>query len=220
MKKFLENNEMIEVLNQRYATKKFKKTDIDNSNLEEIVTSILQLTPTSFGLQAYKFFVVKNKEIRDELRKNSWDQPQVTDSDMYVVFTVPTDFNESYIEKHMNNLQKVRWIDDEKKEGVKNFMVNKIIENGKELWITNYEEWLSKQAYIALWNAMTALSVLGIDTCAIEWLNPKEYNKILKLDEKNLTAKVALAIWKRDEDDKYQDMEKVRFDKNEIIEIV
>jgi nitroreductase len=115
MKRFLENSEMIEVLNQRYATKRFEKRDIDHSELEDIVTSILQLTPTSFGLQAYKFIVVKDEATRSELRKHSWDQGQVTDSDMYVVFTVPTNFNASYIKKYMDHMQEVRDMDDEKR---------------------------------------------------------------------------------------------------------
>ena len=79
---------------------------------------------------------------------------------------------------------------------------------------------MAKQAYIALWNVMTALSTLGINTCQLEGLNPKEYNRILKLDEKNLTTKIALAIGKRDISDKYQNLKKVRFDKSEIIEII
>ena len=47
MKTFLEKNELIEALNSRYAVKKFEKQD-DDSELEDIVRSVLQLTPTSF----------------------------------------------------------------------------------------------------------------------------------------------------------------------------
>lgn len=220
MKVYLKNEELLEALNSRYAVKQFEKRDIDTTDLEEIVTSILQLTPTSFGIQAYKFIVVKDEETRKQLREHSWGQGQVTDSDMYVVFTVPTNFNASHIKKHMDNMQKIKNMDDEKKNWIEWFMVNKIIETGPDLGITNLEEWTAKQAYIALWNAMTALSILWIDTCPLEWLNPKEYNRILKLDEKNLTAKVALAIWKRHDDDKYQNEPKVRFDKSEIIEVI
>lgn len=220
MKTYLKKEDILEALNARYAVKQFDKRDIDTTELEEIVKSILQLTPTSFWIQAYKFVIVKDKKTREELREHSWGQSQVTDADLYVVFTVPTDFNRSYIEKHMDNLQKIRWIDDEKKNWIISFMEDKILNTGKELGIANTEEWLSKQAYIALWNAMTALAILWIDTCPIEGLNPKEYNRILKLDEKNLTAKVTLAIWKRSSEDKYQNEKKVRFDKDELFEII
>jgi hypothetical protein len=48
MKAFLKNEELIDALNTRYAVKKFEKRDIDTSELEDIVKSILQLSPASF----------------------------------------------------------------------------------------------------------------------------------------------------------------------------
>lgn len=220
MKTFLDKTQLTDALKQRYAVKQFEKREIDSSELENTIKTILQLTPTSFGLQAYKFVIVKDKKTREELKMHSWGQNQVTDSDIYVVFTVPTDFDKSYIKKHMNNLQKIRWIDDEKKAWVIAFMENKILETWVELGITNPEEWLSKQVYIALWNLMTSLAVLWIDSCPIEWLDPRKYNKILWLNEKNLWAKVALAIWKRNTDDKYQYEKKVRFNFDELFETI
>lgn len=220
MERKLKNEELLEILNQRYAVKQFEKRDIDTTELEKVVTSILQLTPTSFWLQAYKFFIVKDKKIRSELREYSWWQTSVTDSDLYIVFCVPTNFDKSFIEKHVNNIQKIRWIDDVKKNWVIDFMNNKIIDAGDDLWIKLHEDWLTRQAYIALWNLMTSLAVIWIDSCPIEWLNPKEYNRILWLNEKNLTAKVTIAIWKRSPEDKYQNEKKVRFDKSELFEII
>lgn len=101
-----------DALNWRYAVKKFEKREINTQELEDVVKEILQQTPTSFGLQAYKFVIIKNEETRKELQKLSWDQSQVTDSDLYVVFTVPTNFDISFIEKHMKNMQNIRGLDD------------------------------------------------------------------------------------------------------------
>ena len=216
MKQFLNEKELNSALHQRYAVKKFEKRNVDTTQLEKTVKEILQLTPTSFWIQGYKFIIVKDEKTREALREHSWGQGHVTDSDLFIVFTVPTNFNQSNIEKHMNNMQKIRNMDEEKKVWVQNFMINKIIETGEELWITNYEEWLAKQAYIWLWNLMTSLAILWIDNCPMEWLNPAEYNKILKLDEKNLSAKVAIAIWKRSDDDKYQFEKKARFDIDDL----
>ena len=113
MKSFLKTNELIEALNNRYAVKKFEKRNLseaEKSELEDTVKSILQLTPTSFWLQAYKFINVKNTELREQLKKHSWDQSQITDSDMLIVFAVPTNFDRKFIEKHTENLQKIRWL--------------------------------------------------------------------------------------------------------------
>lgn len=106
MKSFLKTNELIEALNNRYAVKKFEKRNLseaEKSELEDTVKSILQLTPTSFWLQAYKFINVKNTELREQLKKYSWDQSQITDSDMLIVFAVPTNFDRKFTKNQMNN---------------------------------------------------------------------------------------------------------------------
>jgi len=207
MKSFLKTNELIEALNNRYAVKKFEKRNLseaEKSELEDTVKSILQLTPTSFWLQAYKFINVKNTELREQLKKYSWDQSQITDSDMLIVFAVPTNFDRKFIEKHTENLQKIRWITDEKKASVTDFIVSSTIENWKSIWLNNFEDWLTYQVYIALWNLMTWLAVLWIDACPIEWFSNEKYDELLNLKEKNLSSKVILAIWKRWAEDKYQ----------------
>jgi len=219
MKSFLKTNELIEALNNRYAVKKFEKRNLyetEKSELEDTVKSILQLTPTSFWLQAYKFINVKNTELREQLKKHSWDQSQITDSDMLIVFAVPTNFDRKFIEKHTENLQKIRWITDEKKASVTNFITASTIENWKSIWLNNFEDWLTCQVYIALWNLMTWLAVLWIDACPIEWFSNEKYDELLNLKEKNLSSKVILAIWKRWAEDKYQNEKKVRFPKEEL----
>lgn len=207
MKSFLKTNELIEALNNRYAVKKFEKRNLseaEKSELEDTVKSILQLTPTSFWLQAYKFINVKNTELREQLKKYSWDQSQITDSDMLIVFAVPTNFDRNFIEKHTENLQKIRWITDEKKASVTDFITASTIEYWKSIWLNNFEDWLTCQAYIALWNLITWLAVLWIDACPIEWFSNEKYDELLNLKEKNLSSKVILAIWKRWAEDKYQ----------------
>ena len=197
MKSFLKTNELIEALNNRYAVKKFEKRNLseaEKSELEDTVKSILQLTPTSFWLQAYKFINVKNTELREQLKKHSWDQSQITDSDMLIVFAVPTNFDRKFIEKHTENLQKIRWITDEKKASVTDFITASTIEYWKSIWLNNFEAWLTCQAYIALWNLITWLAVLWIDACPIEWFSNEKYDELLNLKEKNLSSKVILAI--------------------------
>lgn len=219
MKSFLKTSELIEALNNRYAVKKFEKRNLsetEKSELEDTVKSILQLTPTSFWLQAYKFINVKNTELREQLKKYSWDQPQITDSDILIVFAVPTNFDRKFIEKHTENLQKIRWITDEKKASVTDFITASTIEYWKSIWLNSFEDWLTCQAYIALWNLITWLAVLWIDACPIEWFSNEKYNELLNLKEKNLSSKVILAIWKRWAEDKYQNEKKVRFPKEEL----
>ncbi|MFM8285180.1 MAG: nitroreductase family protein, partial [Planctomycetaceae bacterium] len=66
---------LLDQLNWRYATKKFdpsrKIAPADWAVLEQAVT----LAPSSYGLQAWKFFVVDSPAVRQQLLAASWNQP-------------------------------------------------------------------------------------------------------------------------------------------------
>ncbi len=54
---------------------------------EEInqVLSLAVLSPTSFNIQNWRFVLVKNPEIRKEIRSAAWDQAQITDASLLLV---------------------------------------------------------------------------------------------------------------------------------------
>lgn len=41
--------------------------------------------PTAFNIQNWRFVVVKDTELRREIRKVAWDQPQVTDASALLI---------------------------------------------------------------------------------------------------------------------------------------
>ena len=47
--------------------------------------SLAVLSPTSFNIQNWRFVVVKDSEIRKQIRAAAWDQTQVTDSSLLIV---------------------------------------------------------------------------------------------------------------------------------------
>jgi nitroreductase len=52
------------------------------------ITELLSLTalsPTAFNIQHWRFVVVKDPELRNEIRKVAWDQAQVTDSSLLLI---------------------------------------------------------------------------------------------------------------------------------------
>jgi nitroreductase len=62
---------LIKSLNRRYATKKFDTTKKINQADLDILFEVLRLSPSSFGLQPWKFILVKTPEIREQLQANS-----------------------------------------------------------------------------------------------------------------------------------------------------
>ncbi len=82
------------------------------------------------------------------------------------------------------------------------------------------EIWTSKQTYIALGTLLAASAELKIDSCPMEGFDKVEFNKILGLNEKGLSASVIGAIGYRAEDDPYAEFKKVRKPLTEVFETI
>ena len=75
----------IDKLNQRYATKAMNGETVPQEKIDSILEAI-RLAPTSSGLQPFEVFVVKNQEVKAEIRKIAMNQSQVTDCSHLLVF--------------------------------------------------------------------------------------------------------------------------------------
>jgi nitroreductase len=71
--------------NNLIPPKKYQ-TQISKKSLEAI-----RLTPTSFGMQPYHFFIVTNQEKKDAIQAAAWNQPQVGTSSHLIVMCARND---------------------------------------------------------------------------------------------------------------------------------
>lgn len=65
-----------------------KHYDPDHRLTDEEVNQLLSLavlSPTSFNIQNWRFVIVKDSEVRKQIRAAAWDQAQVTDSSLLLV---------------------------------------------------------------------------------------------------------------------------------------
>ena len=65
-----------------------KHYDPNHKLTDEEVNQLLSLavlSPTSFNIQNWRFVVVKDSEVRKQIRAAAWDQSQVTDSSLLIV---------------------------------------------------------------------------------------------------------------------------------------
>ena len=73
-------NKHIEDLKWRYAAKKHDPNKkVSDENLDFLKKSV-QLSASSFGLQPYEIFIIKDMDLRKKLQDVSFGQPQVVDS--------------------------------------------------------------------------------------------------------------------------------------------
>lgn len=199
---------LLDALTWRYATKTFdaakKISDVTWKALEES----LVLSPSSFGLQPYRFLVVEDPSVRAKLQPHSWNQSQVVDASHYIVMAGRTAMTEAEIDLFLDRVVEVRGIPRESLDGYRGMMYGSLLSPGAEARIPH---WAALQAYIALGNLMTSAALLGIDTCAIEGFVPAEYDAILGLREQGYASVVCCALGYRSAEDKYALAAKVRF---------
>lgn len=204
---------LLRQLNWRYATKKFDASRTISPEDWQTLEQALILTPSSYGLQPWKFVVVTDPGIRQELVGHSWRQSQVADASHLVVLAIKKDLGEPEIDRHLIRVSEVRGIALESLAGFRKLLIGSLVPpKGFEI-----NEWATRQAYIALGSFMTAAAMLGIDTCPMEGINPAKYDELLGLTELGYATVVACPAGYRADDDKYAAIPKVRYKADDVI---
>jgi nitroreductase len=206
---------ILDALQWRYAAKSFDSNRKIESSDWEILENSLVLTPSSYGLQPWKFIVVQDMALREKLRAASWNQRQVTESSHYVIFAAKKTMDENYIDHYMKRIVDIRSVPVESLAGFKKGILNDITKGPRSNFL---KEWLARQCYIALGNFMTSAATMKIDTCPMEGLDPEKYDEILGLSNTEYRTIVACAAGYRNPEDSLSKAKKVRFPKSEVIE--
>jgi len=211
----LSPQELLQALQWRYAVKAFDSSKKILPEIWDTLETALQLTPSSYGMQPWKFIVVENIQLRNELRAASWNQKQVTDCSHFVVFTHHPEVLEADITRFLDAFSSARNIPRDSLEKYGELIASDVITGPRRSMI---EEWTARQCYIALGNFMTAAALLGVDTCPMEGLSNSRYNEILGLGKTRYRTVVACAAGYRSVEDKSAAAAKMRYPKSEIIE--
>lgn len=202
-------------LKWRYATKKFDPTRKIPAATWASLEQALVLSPSSYGLQPYRFIVVINPKLREALKPLAWGQPQVTDASHFVVFARKITMSEADVTKFVNLTTDSRGMPRGALQGYYDMMVGDLVKGPRSAWVN---EWAARQTYIALGNLLTAAALLGIDACPMEGLDPAKYDGVLGLPAKGYSTVCACALGYRAADDKYATAKKVRYPAEELIE--
>jgi nitroreductase len=210
----LTNDKLIEALNWRYAVKKFDTSKKIDERTWKTIEDALVLTPSSYGLQPWKFIVVTDKAVMQKLTISSWGQKQVEDCSHLVVIAVKEKMDVEHVNNYINSIVEQRGVNPLELEGLKKMMISDIV-NGPRSEVSF--EWAARQAYIALGNLLTVTAVLGVDTCPMEGIIPAKYDEILGLTGSGFKTVVACPVGYRAADDKYAQVKKIRFSNNEMI---
>ena len=196
----------------RYATKKFDTSKkISEDDLENLLEAI-RLSPSSYGLQPYQIFVIKEPKLREKLKSAAWNQPQITDASHLLIFANLKEIDKAYVGNYLDAIAETRDLPRKDLNRQEDMINNTVLTFSPE----NKNQWAAKQTYIALGNLLSAAANLKIDACPMEGFEATKFDEILGLKEKGLTTAVIATIGFRSPEDKHQHDTKVRKSKEEL----
>ncbi len=206
-------DQLLAGLRRRYATKQFDPARKIPAETWDALEESLVLTPSSFGLQPWKFLVVETPAVRERLRADSWNQPQVTDASHFVVLTARTDLTMDDIEAWIARMAEVQGCPVDALAQLKGMIAGFAERMSDE----DRRAWNIRQVYIALGQLMASAAALGIDTCPMEGISASGYDRVLGLENSGYATAVACALGYRAQDDKYATMPKARFERAQVL---
>lgn len=211
----LEPAALVQQLNWRYATKRFNPTRKIPAEEWNALEQALVLSPSSFGLQPWKFIIVTDPDRKAALLAHSWNQVQPVDCSHFVVFAVKTGLDATYVDHYLERIVGVRGGAVESLSGFRGVMLGSLDQARTGGFL---DLWQMHQVYIALGQFMASAAMLGIDTCPMEGLVPEKYDAELGLCGTGYKTVVACAAGYRADDDKYARLPKVRFPTSEVVQ--
>lgn len=211
----MDDANLLGAMNWRYAVKVFAADRTIPAETWATLEEVLRLSPSSYGLQPWKFLVITDRALRAELRPFSWNQSQITDCSHLVVFLRKRTMSEPDLQRLLAHTAEVRNVPTESLTGYAELMRNDLVEGPRSQLISS---WSANQAYLALGNLLTSAALLKVDTCPIEGFSPVDYDRILNLENTPYQSTVVCACGYRSANDRYADLAKVRYPAVEVIE--
>ncbi|MDF1879020.1 NAD(P)H-dependent oxidoreductase [Sulfurimonas sp. SAG-AH-194-C20] len=183
------NKTFKEAMAFRHACKEF---DASKKISKEDMLSILEAgrtSPSSFGMEAWKFLVITNAELKAKLRPACWDQKQVTTCSHLVIVLAGI----NSLKPESGEVKKRFARRDMPQENLDFYLglyashLEKTLSSDENIY-----SWSARQTYIATANMMTGAATLGIDSCPIEGFEKEKVENILGLDTSRYQLSVVL----------------------------
>jgi nitroreductase len=180
-------NDFTKAMEFRHACKIFDENKKISDEKMHYILEAGRKSPSSFGMEAWKFLVITNDALKAKLRPFCWDQVQVTSCSHLVI--VLAGIENAKVESGM---PKKRFTRREMPQESLDFYMDIYAKHLAKTLSSdeNIYAWTAKQSYIALGNMMTAAAFIGIDSCPIEGFEKENLEEALGLD----TSKFQVAV--------------------------
>jgi len=197
----------------RHACKVFDETKKISDEDMRYILEVGRKSPSSFGMEAWKFLVITNEALKAKLRPACWDQVQITSCSHLVIVLAGIDSV-----KPESGLPEARFKRREMPQESLDFYLGLYASHLAETLSSdeNIYAWTAKQTAIAAGNMMTGAAVKGIDSCPIEGFDKNAVETILGIDTKKYQLSLVLPFGYRLNEQSSQ----LRLDFDEVVEFI
>ena len=203
----------LKTLEFRHACKVFDETKKISQKDLEFILDAARRAPSSFGMEAWKFLVITNEELKAKLRPLCWNQVQITSCSHLVVVLAGI---ESV--KVESGIPKKRFARREMPQEKLDFYLGLYADHLKETLSSdeNIYAWTAKQTAFATANMMSAAAVKGVDSCPIEGYDKDAVETLLELDKSKFRLSMLLPLGYRVDEQSTQ----LRLSYDEVVEYI
>jgi nitroreductase len=178
----------IEAIRSRRAIKHYDATHTMSPEEERQLLDLALLSPTAFNIQNWRFVLVKDKEIRKQIRAVAWDQAQATDSSLLVVLCANLSAWDQNPARYWRNAP----------TPVQDFLVPAIAQYYSGKPQVQRDEAM-RSCGMAGQTLMLAAKEMGYDSCPMDGFDFEAVGKILRLPEDHVIS-FMIAIGKKTQD--------------------
>jgi nitroreductase len=200
-------NEISDAMHFRHACKLFDDTKTIPSDKFEFLLETIRLSPSSFGMEPWRLIVVRDKNLREQLKEHCWGQQQITTCSELLVFSVDIDCVKPFSD-YVKKMFARRGLSEEMQDAYNprydgyhaglledaDDAISEAIKTQDGLGNRERYHWCAKQCYIALGNLMNSAAAIGIDSCPIEGFEKEEVENLLGLDGQTRQVAVIVAL--------------------------
>ncbi len=173
-----------QIILERYSCRSFKDCPI----LEESLKYILEagrLSPSSLGLEPWRFYVIQDKIKKLEISKIANNQPHVANCGAIIIITARLDFGEYFVSKLTSRNLSKEEIDN------RIALYQPFIDGMNQQEKLHYAR---EQVFLALGNLANAASALGLGSCIIGGFDSDKLNQYLNLNTQKEQSAIMLVI--------------------------
>lgn len=168
---------VFEAITTRRAVKAFDPDHkMSDADLEKLIEAG-RLAPTAFNIQHTRFVIVRDPELRQEIRALAWGQAQVTDASVLIVVCADLKAWEKNPARY--------WRDAS--QAVQDFMVPAIDQYYRNRDLAQRDECM-RSCGLASQNLMLAAKSLGYDSCPMDGFDFDAVGKLINLPEDHIIS--------------------------------